>query len=133
MGNKQQLANEDVDEQDLVKQHNNFFGSGSSSNATSNDLGSAAAMQALKMFTGGQGAAQASSGQGGAQNAFVGMAMGEAAKLYDQQSSQGNTTSSKDEVVSQAAKIALKMFLKSEMGGSGAGGGGLMSLAGKFL
>jgi hypothetical protein len=50
-------------------------------------------MQALKMFTGGQGAAQASQGSGGAQNAFVGMAMGEAAKLFDKQSSQGNTVS----------------------------------------
>lgn len=48
-------------------------------------------MQALKMFTGGQGAQQASTGPGGAQNAFVGMAMGEAAKLFDQQSAQGNT------------------------------------------
>jgi len=131
MGNKQQIAQEDdVDEQDLVQQHKNFFGNGSSSNATSSNLGSAAAMQALKMFTGGQGAAQASTGTGGAQNAFVGMAMGEAAKLFDQQQAQGNTSSSKDEVVSQAGKMALKMFLKSEMGG---GGGGLMGLAGKFM
>jgi hypothetical protein len=44
-------------------------------------------MQAMKMFTGGQ-----SAGQGGApQNAFMGMAMGQAAKLFDQQSAQGNT------------------------------------------
>lgn len=70
-----------------------FGGGGSSGNATSSNMGvrmqeeawiftnfakSAAAMQALKMFTGGQGAQQASTGPGGAQNAFVGMAMGEA-------------------------------------------------------
>jgi hypothetical protein len=48
-------------------------------------------MQALKMFTGGQQMGQVASGGGGAQNAFVGMAMGEAAKLFDQQSAQGNT------------------------------------------
>jgi len=94
-------------------------------------MGAAAAMQALKMFTGGQGAAQASTGSGGAQNAFVGMAMGEAAKLFDQQSSQGNTGgASKQDAVSQAGQMAMKMFMKSEMGGSG---GGIMSLAGKFL
>jgi len=88
-------------------------------------------MQALKMFTGGQGAAQASSGAGGAQNAFVGMAMAEAAKLFDQQSGQGNTGgASKNDVVASAGQMALKMFLKSEMGGSG---GGLMSMASKFM
>jgi hypothetical protein len=43
-------------------------------------------MQAMKMFTGGQ-----SVGQGSPQNAFMGMAMGQAAKLFDQQSAQGNT------------------------------------------
>lgn len=48
-------------------------------------------MQALKQFTGGQGMAQVASGGGGPQNAFIGMAMGEAAKLFDQQSAQGNT------------------------------------------
>jgi hypothetical protein len=43
-------------------------------------------MQAMKMFTGGQ-----SAGQGSPQSAFMGMAMGQAAKLFDQQSAQGNT------------------------------------------
>jgi hypothetical protein len=43
------------------------------------------------MFTGGQQMGQVASGSGGAQNAFVGMAMGEAAKLFEQQSGQGNT------------------------------------------
>jgi hypothetical protein len=47
-------------------------------------------MQALKMFTGGQAA-----GQGSQQNAFMGMAMGEAAKLFDKQSAQGNTVLSR--------------------------------------
>jgi hypothetical protein len=51
---------------------------------------SAAAMQALKMFTGGQGGGSG----GGSQNQFVGMAMAQAAKLFDQQSASGNTVSS---------------------------------------
>jgi hypothetical protein len=92
------------------------------------------------MFTGGSGAQQASAGPGGAQNAMVGMAMGQAAKLFDQQSAQGNTSpgASKEDAVSQAAQMALKMFMKSEMGGGGGGAGGggmgsLMGLAGKFL
>jgi hypothetical protein len=49
-------------------------------------------MQALKMFTSGSGGGSHGS-QGGGQNAFIGMAMAQAAKLFDQQSAQGNTVS----------------------------------------
>jgi hypothetical protein len=45
-------------------------------------------MQALKMFTGGK----EDQGKGG-QNQFIGVAMAQAAKLFDQQSAQGNTVS----------------------------------------
>jgi hypothetical protein len=91
-------------------------------------------MQALKMFTGGSGGS--SSGQGGAQNQFVGMAMGQAAQLFDKQSANGNVQggATKQSAIESAAKMALQMYMKSEMGGGGAtGGGGLMSLASKFL
>jgi hypothetical protein len=38
--NKHQLANEDVDEQHLVQQHNNFYGGGSSGgNASPQNMG----------------------------------------------------------------------------------------------
>jgi len=40
------------------------------------------------MFTGGQGGAASG---GGSQNQFIGMAMGQAAQLFDQQSAAGNT------------------------------------------
>jgi len=90
-------------------------------------MGSAAAMQALKMFTEGGGGDSLSGGQ----NAFIGMAMGQASKLFDQQSSQGNVSSgaSKQSAIQQAAEIALKMYTKSQGGGSS----GLMGLASKFL
>jgi hypothetical protein len=93
-------------------------------------------MQALKMFSSGQGGG--SSGSGGGQNAFVGMAMGQAAKLFDQQSAQGNThpDATKQDAIAQAGQMALQMFMKSEMGGGGGGGGGmgsLLGLAGKFM
>lgn len=54
--------------------------------------------------------------------------------LEDQQSAQGNVPPghSKQDAVGSAAQMAMKMFMKSEMGG-GSGGGGLMSLASKFL
>ncbi|KAK6949215.1 hypothetical protein Daesc_009289 [Daldinia eschscholtzii] len=52
---KQSLADEDVDEDDAVKQHKRFFERDDDDNdADDKSLGSAAAMQALKLFTSGQ-------------------------------------------------------------------------------
>lgn len=51
--------------------------------------------------------------------------------LQDQQSSSGNVASgaSKESVVQEAGEQALKMY----MGSGGSSGGGLMSLASKFM
>lgn len=98
-------------------------------------MGSAAAMQALKMFTGG---GSSSSSSGSSQSEFIGLAMSEASKLFEQQSSQGRVSSgsSKESAVQQAGEMALKMYMQSK-GGSGGGGGGsssgLLSLASKFM
>lgn len=90
--------------------------------------------QAMKMFN------QGSSGGGkSGQNQMIGIAMGEAAKLFDQQSSQGNAPSglNKQDVVGQAAKMALQMYMKGgaggSSGGSGGGVGGLLNMASKFM
>jgi hypothetical protein len=94
-------------------------------------MGGAAAMQALKMFTGG-GQSQGSGGQ----NQFVGMAMGQASKLFDSQSAAGNTqpNASKQDAISSAAQMAMKMYMSGGSGGSGGGGlGGLESMASKFF
>lgn len=57
-----------------VQHHQKYFGGqDDGSPATSGGMGSAAAMQALKMFTGGSG--------GGNQSQFIGMAMSEASKV----------------------------------------------------
>jgi hypothetical protein len=44
--NKDKAKNEDVDEEDAVKQHENFYGSGGGNNqqASSNNIGAGAAM-----------------------------------------------------------------------------------------
>ena len=95
-------------------------------------MGTAAAMQALKMFQGSSGSSS------GSQSAFIGMAMSQASKLFDSQSSQGNVESgaSKESAVQKAGEMALQMYLKSQ-GGSSSGGGssmsGLLSLASKFM
>ncbi|KAF2253295.1 hypothetical protein BU26DRAFT_515657 [Trematosphaeria pertusa] len=90
-GKKSKLQDEGVDEDDAVTQHRKLYGGGDSGGheqATSGNVGAAAAMQAMKMFTGGK----AEDAKGG-QSKFIGLAMAQAAKLFDQQSSQGKTVS----------------------------------------
>jgi hypothetical protein len=136
---------------DSVQSHQQLYGGGGGgAPASSGAMGSAAAMQgqytphsllmnplrnraALKTFSG--GGSGGSSG-GNSQNAFVGMAMGEASKLFDSQSSAGNVASgaSKESAVQQAGEMALKMYMQSQGGGSGGGGvSSLMGLASKFF
>lgn len=68
---------------------------------------------------------------------MISMAMQEAGKLFDKQSSQGNVASGADKqsAIQSAATMALQMYMKNGMGGGGSSGGvgGLMSMASKFL
>ncbi|KAI0103487.1 hypothetical protein F4814DRAFT_98705 [Daldinia grandis] len=131
---KQSLADEDVDEDDAVKQHKRFFERDDDDNdADDKSLGSAAAMQALKLFTSGQ---SESAHESSSQSAFVGLAMAEASKLFDQKASQGKVSSdsSKESAVMKAGEMALKMYLKSQGGGQAqSSGSGILGLASKFL
>lgn len=85
----------------------------------SRDLGSAAAMQAFKMFSGGGGNNNGGSGQ------LVGLAMGEAMKLFQAQGQGGNANQS--EMLQSAATMALKLFMTQQSGNSGSGSGGGLS------
>lgn len=116
---------------EAVNSHRKFFGDGDDNDdADDRSMGSAAAMQALKMFSGGQ-----SSGGSQSQSAFIGLAMSEASKLFDQQSSQGKVASgsSKESAIMQAGEMALKMYMKSGGQSGGGGVGGLLSMASKFM
>ncbi|KAI9765120.1 MAG: hypothetical protein M1840_007827 [Geoglossum simile] len=85
----------------------------------------AAAMNALKTFTSGGGA------EGNSQGAFIGHAMAQAGKLFDEQDSAGNVAPSanKQDAINQAAHMAYKLYSKSGSGGGGGPGG----LLGKLL
>jgi hypothetical protein len=83
-----------------------------------------------QMFTSGGG------GQGqDSQNQFIGMAMSEASKLFDQQQGQGQGQgqiapgTDKQSATNSTAKMALSMYMKNQ----GGDWGGLMSLASKFM
>ncbi|KAI5863034.1 hypothetical protein GGS23DRAFT_567900 [Durotheca rogersii] len=128
---------DDLDEEDAVRQHKRYFDKDDDDDKDADDrsMGSAAAMHALKMFTGGQ---SGNSQENNSQSAFIGLAMAEASKLFDQKSSQGKVSSgaSKESAVMQAGEIALKMYLKSQGKGqseSSSSGSAIFSLASKFL
>jgi len=82
------------------------------------------------MFTQGRGGAD-----GPTQGSFVGLAMGEAGKLFDAQAAKGRVPagSEKESAVLQAGEMALKMYLKSRADSGGAGPGGLLGMASKFV
>lgn len=135
-GRKNEYSNPqniNIDQNQMVQAHQSLYGGGGDGGGDqthdSQTLGAGAAMQALKMFTGGGGAG------GGGQNEFVGMAMAQASKLWDQKAGQGNVSGDKQSAITSAAEMALKMYMSSKGGGMGGTGGPaeLMSLASKFL
>ncbi|KAL1895765.1 hypothetical protein Cpir12675_003098 [Ceratocystis pirilliformis] len=135
--NKHSVAQEkdNVDEDFAVKMFKKFVEKKDTSadeKASSNNLGAAAAMQAIKMFNSGSGSS--SSGSGG-QAALLGLAMSEGSKLFDNAQSEGKVAkgTTKESVIEQAVQFALKFFLKSQTSGSSGGNSGLMGLAAKFL
>lgn len=80
-GKSDQLKDEDVDEDDMVQSHDSYYGSGAGTggSATSGGIGKAAAMQAIKMFNSGE---TSGGGSSGGQSKLIGLAMGQAAKLF---------------------------------------------------
>jgi hypothetical protein len=156
--NKQQVAEEDIDEEgacldlcspvfpsppaylvcdmhadnggiDAVKSHRKLFGGSEA------DSGSTSASQ-----LGSAAAVQAlklftsgdQKGQSQSQSAFVGLAMAQAAKLFDQQAAKGNVAAGEDKqsAVMKAGELALKMYLKSYGSGSSQGSSGFGGLLG---
>ncbi|WWD21486.1 hypothetical protein CI109_105972 [Kwoniella shandongensis] len=125
----------DIDEDRVQQEHEQAYRQGNAGSLSAGALGSAAAMQALKQFTSGQGGAT-SSGGGDMQSKMIGMAMSEAAKLFDQ--SGGAASGDKQDAVTSAGQTIMKMLLKSQMtgmmgGGNSGGLSSLMGMASKFM
>jgi hypothetical protein len=130
-----------INDQTVLNAHQHVY-KGSGSGVNSNDIGAAAALETLKsMVTGGaQGRfppppSQLMVGAGNSNDAFVGMAMSEAAKRYDALHMQGSVSSGdRQEAVSNAAKTALQLI--SQAGGTSggkSGGGGEGGIIGNLL
>ncbi|ORZ08926.1 hypothetical protein BCR42DRAFT_455273 [Absidia repens] len=121
--------------------HNRIYNQGGASQASSRDMGKAAALQAFKMFTNkgssGTGANSGGStggggGGGGGSSELIGLAMGEAMKLLQGGGGAGSGAggSNQSETLKAAAAMAMKLYA-SQSGGSGSSGsGGLGKLMG---
>ncbi|KAM0788726.1 hypothetical protein ACM66B_002818 [Microbotryomycetes sp. NB124-2] len=119
---------DDLDEDDAVQSHEKVYGSGSQP-VGSQQMGAAAAMQALKKFTSGSSNESMASASGGTfQTKLVAMAMAEAAKVFDSKpAADGN----KQDVVQSAAATMMKLMLKNKTSGLiGAGSEGGSSMGG---
>ncbi|KAH7320002.1 hypothetical protein B0I35DRAFT_225688 [Stachybotrys elegans] len=124
--NKSRLAAEDIDEEDVVKKHKKSYNDDDDDDDADDDrLGSAAAIQALKLFN------QGETGDKQGKGAFIGLALSEASKLFDDREAKGKLSSgaSKESTLQKAGEVAMKMYLKSQ----GEQQGGLMSMASKFM
>jgi hypothetical protein len=78
----------DVDEEKAANAHQAMYGSGSSNQQhDSNTVGAGAAMQALKMFAGGNESSGSSGGMD--KNKLIGLAMAQAGKLWDEKNGSG--------------------------------------------
>ena len=104
-GNKHNLANENIDEHQAISAHQAIYGESQHHQQQqqqqqqqqhgSETLGAGAALQALKLFTGGGAGAggHGSHGSGNSQNKLIGLAMAQASSLFDQQSKHGKVVS----------------------------------------
>ncbi|KAL3478946.1 hypothetical protein BJX99DRAFT_223265 [Aspergillus californicus] len=88
-------ADDDLDEDHVVNSHRRYEEGGN--NMDSRDLGAGAAMQALKMFTSGSGQ---QTGGGQDKNAFIGMAMAQAGKMWEEKSGKGEAVCFSDPLFS---------------------------------
>ncbi|KAL4803034.1 hypothetical protein BDV18DRAFT_163560 [Aspergillus unguis] len=121
---------DNIDEEHAVNSHKRYEEGGA--NMDSNELGAGAAMKALQSFTSGSGEG---TGGGRDKNAFIGMAMAKAEEMWEVKNGKGEASGDKQSAINQAAEMAFKMYMKSQMSGSEGTGGpsGLMSIASKFL
>jgi len=136
ISNMNKHDNHDVDDDDVIQKHEQAYQQGNAGGMSANSMGTAAAMQAMKMFTQGQGNTPAEQTGGNMQSKMIGMAMSEAAKLFDQ--SGGAAAGNKQDAVNSAGTTIMKLLLKSQFsgttGGANSGGlGSMLSMASKFM
>ncbi|CDH50542.1 predicted protein [Lichtheimia corymbifera JMRC:FSU:9682] len=112
-------------EQDInfaAKAHDMIYGQNQKS-SSAQDLGSAAALQAFKMFSGGD-----EKKSGGSTEQLAGLAMSEGMKLF----MNNNSGAGQSDILKTAVQWALKFFMTQKMGSSSPGFSTLMGLVGNM-
>ncbi|KAI0749164.1 hypothetical protein BC629DRAFT_1297777 [Irpex lacteus] len=127
LGNHQEEHERPLNEEHVTSAHQQAYGGSGPSGMSASSMGSAAAMQVLKKFTG--GGSSGGSG-GGSQSQLISLAMAEATKLFD--SAGGASSGNKQDAVNGAAMTVMKLLVQSKFSGTTGGGdsGGLSGLMG---
>lgn len=112
-----------------MKAHKEAYEEGKASSMSANALGSAAALQVLKQFTG--SGSSSTGGGGNSQTKLISLAMAEATKLFDK--SGGAASGDKQDAVNGAGLTIMKLLVQSKFGGGaqttgGSNSGGLSGL-----
>lgn len=110
-----QAAQGGLDEQNVVQAHQQAYAQGNTGNMDSQSIGTAAALEALKKFTGTGASSQNQAMTSGGQSKLIALAMSEASKLFDQ--SGGAASGNKQDAVNSAGAMIMKFMLKSQMSG----------------
>ena len=125
---KDSVEASDDDVQHAENKHKQMYAEGGEGSSP-HDIGSAAAMEAFQKHR--------SSGGDGGMNALLGMAMGEASKLFSQKQGGGGggaSSSDKSEALQAAAMMAFKLYSQKQGGSGGSGGaGGIGSMIGAMM
>lgn len=129
----------EIDESSATDAHDRAYNQGQGNSLDAKSMGAAAALQAFKQFTSGGGNTGASAGasaSGGGSSKLIGLAMAQAAKLFDK--SGGAASGEKQDAVNSAGNMIMKLVMKEKMnqmigGGNSGGLSGLASMAGKFM
>jgi len=127
---------EPIDEKEATEAHRQIYDERSTSGMSASSMGSAAALEVMKKFTGGGG--KHDSKKPHSKTDLISLAMAEASKLFDK--SGGTSHGNKQDAVNSAGLTIMKLMVQSKLsgghttGGKDSGGlGGLMSMAGKFM
>jgi len=125
---------EPIDADHATEVHRKVYEEKSAGGMSASSLGTAAAMEVMKKFTGGDGHSDSKKPKSGTD--FISLAMAEASKLFD--NSGGSVHGNKQDAVNSAGMTIMKLLVQSKFsgttGGKDSGGlSSLMSMAGKLM
>lgn len=110
-----------IDEQKVQEDHDIAYKQGNASQLGASAMGSAAAIQAFKAFasqmggSGGQQQGTQAAGGGSLISKLIGMALSEAAKLFDK--SGGAKDGDKQDVLNSAGETMMKLMIQNQISG----------------